>query len=62
VWSAPYGSDLRLLVNQGRIPTLQYGPGDAMLAHAPNESVPVDDIAITARTLASLAIDICGIA
>jgi acetylornithine deacetylase len=62
VWSAPYGSDLRLLVNQGRIPTLQYGPGDAMLAHAPNESVAVDDIAITARTLASLAIDICGIA
>ena len=62
VWSAPYGSDLRLLVNQGRIPTLQYGPGDAMLAHAPDESVPVDDIAITARTLASLAVDICGVA
>ena len=62
VWSAPYGSDLRLLVNQGGIPTLQYGPGDAMLAHAPDESVPVGDIAITARTLALLALDICGLA
>lgn len=62
VWSAPYGSDLRLLVNQGHIPTLQYGPGDALLAHAPDESVPVDDMAMTARTLASLAIDICGLA
>ena len=62
VWSAPYGSDLRLLTNQGGIPTVQYGPGDAMLAHAPNESVPVDDIAVTARTLAVLALDICGLA
>lgn len=62
VWSAPYGSDLRLLVNHGGIPTLQYGPGDAMLAHAPDESVPVDDIAITARTLATLALDVCGLA
>ncbi len=28
VFAAPYGSDLRLLVGQGNIPTLQYGPGD----------------------------------
>ncbi|MGZ4589745.1 MAG: ArgE/DapE family deacylase, partial [Actinomycetes bacterium] len=32
---APYGSDLRLLVGLGGIPTLHYGPGDAALAHAP---------------------------
>lgn len=61
VWAAPYGSDLRLLIGQGGIPTLQYGPGDVALAHGPNEMVPVDDIAITARALALMALDICGV-
>ena len=62
VWAAPYGSDLRLLVGQGGIPTLQYGPGDVALAHGPDELVPVEDIAITARALALMALDICGVA
>ena len=62
VWAAPYGSDLRLLVGQGGIPTLQYGPGDVALAHGPDELVPVEDIAITARALALIALDICGVA
>ena len=46
----------------GGIPTLQYGPGDAMLAHGPAESVPVDEIVVTARTLALVALDVCGVA
>jgi len=62
VWAAPYGSDLRLLAGQGKIPTLQYGPGDVALAHGPDELVPVEHIAITARALALMALDICGIA
>ena len=62
VWAAPYGSDLRLLVGRGKIPTLQYGPGDVALAHGPDELVPVEDIVITARALALMAVDICGIA
>ena len=62
VYGAPYGSDLRLLTGLGGIPTLQYGPGDAMLAHGPFESVPVDEVVVTARTLALLALDLCGIA
>jgi len=62
VYAAPYGSDLRLLTGLAGIPTLQYGPGDAMLAHGPAESVPLDDVFTTARTLALLALDICGIA
>ncbi|HEY4608559.1 MAG TPA: ArgE/DapE family deacylase [Ilumatobacteraceae bacterium] len=62
VWAAPYGSDLRLLVNHGNIPTLQYGPGDVALAHGPDELVPVDDVVVTARALALIALDICGIA
>ncbi len=62
VWTAPYGSDLRLLSGLGGIPTVQYGPGDSALAHGPDESVPIDDVATTARALAMLAIDICGLA
>ena len=59
---APYGSDLRLLTGIGGIPTLQYGPGDAQLAHGPAESVPLDEVLVTARTLALVALDICGVA
>jgi acetylornithine deacetylase len=60
VWAAPYGSDLRLLTNIGHIPTLQYGPGDAALAHGPDESVPIAELVACTRTLAVLALDICG--
>jgi len=60
VWGAPYGSDLRLLAGLGGIPTLHYGPGDASLAHAPDECVPVDEVVTTARTLALLALDYAG--
>ena len=61
-YGAPYGSDLRLLTGLGGIPTVQYGPGDARLAHGPHESVPIDDVIATARTLALVAIDVCGLA
>ena len=60
-WGAPYGSDLRLLSGIGGIPTLHYGPGDALLAHAPDESVPLADVATAARALALLALDVCGV-
>jgi acetylornithine deacetylase/succinyl-diaminopimelate desuccinylase-like protein len=60
VWGAPYGSDLRLLTGIGGISTLHYGPGDAGLAHGPNESVSVNQVEMAARTLAVLALDLCG--
>src|SRR5512132_3785593 len=55
-----YGSDLRLLTGLAGIPTLQYGPGNARLAHAPNEAVPLAEVVTTARTLALVALDVCG--
>jgi acetylornithine deacetylase len=58
VWGAPYGSDLRLLTGLGGIPTLHYGPGDAGLAHGPNESVALAEVEIAAGALAALALDI----
>lgn len=60
VYGAPYGSDLRLLTGLGGIDTVQYGPGDVRLAHGPHESVAIDDVVTTARTLALLALDVCG--
>lgn len=60
-WGAPYGSDLRILTGLGGIPTLHYGPGDAALAHAADERVPLDEVHTTARALAVLALDICGV-
>ena len=53
IYGGPYGSDLRLLVGAG-IPTLQYGPGDSRIAHAPNEWVAVEDVLTCARTLSHL--------
>jgi acetylornithine deacetylase len=47
----PYGADMRLLVNQGRTPTVLYGPGDVRRAHAPDEFVPIADLEAATRTL-----------
>jgi len=58
-WGGPYGSDLRLMSGAG-VPTVHYGPGDAVLAHAPDEAVPVSEVLTTARALAVLALDVCG--
>lgn len=59
--AGPYGSDLRLAVGAG-MPTVHYGPGDAALAHAADESVPLAEVATTARVLALTALEICGVA
>jgi acetylornithine deacetylase len=60
-WAAPYGSDLRLLTNLAGVPTLHYGPGDVVQAHAPDESVPVEQALVCARALALVALDVCGV-
>ncbi|HVU68589.1 MAG TPA: ArgE/DapE family deacylase [Ktedonobacteraceae bacterium] len=46
---APYGSDLRLLVNMGGIPALLFGPGDVRVAHMPDERVSKAEILMAAR-------------
>ena len=55
-----YGADMRLLVNDGGIPTVLFGPGDVRHAHRPDESVPIDDLLTVARTLALVAMRFCG--
>ena len=59
-YGGPYGSDLRLLSGIGGIPTVQYGPGDAKAAHAPDEYVPVDELVLCARALARLIVTVCA--
>jgi acetylornithine deacetylase len=60
VYGGPYGSDLRLLTGVGNIPTLQYGPGDSKVAHAPDEWVDLDEVVDCARVLAALIVDLCS--
>jgi acetylornithine deacetylase len=50
---APYGADMRLLVNGAGIPTVMYGPGDVRLAHSADECVPLGEVATCAEVLAT---------
>jgi acetylornithine deacetylase len=59
VEGAPYGSDLRHYTARG-IPTLQYGPGQLVAAHAVDESVTLGELMTCARTYALLALRRCG--
>jgi acetylornithine deacetylase len=60
VHGAPYGSDLRLMVGLGHIPTLHYGPGNVKHAHAPNEHVPVAQLRAVVQTLVVSILRFCG--
>jgi len=55
-----YGSDLRHLVLEGGTPTVLFGPGDVRRAHAPDESVAVEDLVCTMRVLALTTLRFCG--
>jgi acetylornithine deacetylase len=57
----PYGADMRLLVKQGNTPTVLYGPGDIRKAHAPDEFVPIEELAVATRTLALMILRFCGV-
>lgn len=60
MYGGPYGSDLRLLAGIGGIETVQYGPGDSAVAHAPNEYVDVEDVVTCAQVLAHVIVDYCA--
>jgi acetylornithine deacetylase len=58
----PYGADMRLLVNEGRTPTVIFGPGVVTAAHAADEWVPLDQVVTCARVLAAWVVRELGIA
>ncbi len=49
---APYGADMRLLINEGATPTVMFGPGDVQQAHSADEFVPLSEVVDCVRTLA----------
>ena len=59
VYGAPYGSDLRFI--SPTMPVLQYGPGDASAAHAPDEFIEVESLLTSMRTLALIYLEHCHI-
>lgn len=57
----PYGADMRLLVNEGRTPTVIFGPGDVRWAHSADERVPLTEVADCARVLAAWVVGELGV-
>lgn len=53
----PYGADMRLLVNEGRTPTVIFGPGAVTVAHAADEFVPLDQVVACAQVLAAWLVE-----
>jgi acetylornithine deacetylase/succinyl-diaminopimelate desuccinylase-like protein len=41
------------------IPTIGFGPGNEVLAHAPDEKVPVSDLVAASAFYAAIVYDIC---
>lgn len=60
IHGAPYGSDLRLMTDLGRVPTLHYGPGSVTQAHAPNEYVSISELVMASQTLIMTILQFCG--
>lgn len=56
----PFGSDMRLFINDGHMPAVHYGPGDVRLAHAVDEFVDVAEVVAVAKTVALMVMDWCG--
>lgn len=56
------GADMRLFQRFGGMPSVMYGAGDAIEAHAPDESIAIDDLLTATRTIATLLCDWCGVA
>ncbi len=55
-----YGSDMRHLINIGDTPTVLFGPGDVRDCHRPNETVLINELVTTAKTLALTILRFCG--
>jgi acetylornithine deacetylase len=57
-----YGADMRHFVITGSMPCVMFGAGDVRLAHAPNESIPLEDLFTAITTTAMFIAGWCGIA
>ncbi|MBA3450125.1 MAG: M20/M25/M40 family metallo-hydrolase, partial [Chloroflexia bacterium] len=57
-----YGADMRHFLVTGEIPCIMFGAGDVRLAHAPNESVSLEDLMSAIAVTAVFIAEWCGLA
>jgi acetylornithine deacetylase len=57
-----YGADMRHFVITGGVPCVMFGAGDVRLAHAPDESIPIDELLAAITTTAVFIANWCGVA
>ena len=62
VEAVTYGADMRHFVNTGGVPCVMFGAGDVRLAHAPDESIPIDELLTAIKTTAVFIANWCGAA
>jgi acetylornithine deacetylase len=55
------GTDMRLLSNNYGVPGIMFGPGDIMMAHAPNEYVEIEKLINNAKVMLMFISQWCGI-
>ncbi|MDP9160596.1 MAG: ArgE/DapE family deacylase [Acidobacteriota bacterium] len=60
IQGVPYGSDLRLFTEHGKLPAVLYGPGDVVFAHTVEEHVELEEVFVCAKVLALLVAEWCG--
>jgi acetylornithine deacetylase len=56
-----YGADMRHFVITGGVPCVMFGAGDVRLAHAPDESIPIDELLTAITTTAVFIANWCGV-
>ncbi len=57
----PAGTDMRLLINQGGIPSVLFGPGDVRMAHQDDEFVPLNELKTFTEVLVVTILRFCDI-
>ena len=57
-----YGADMRHFVLTGGMPCVMFGAGDVRLAHAPDESISLQDLFLATTTTAAFIAEWCGVA
>jgi len=60
VFGVPCGTDLRLFTRHANIPTVLYGPGNVIHAHAADEFVPLSQVIACTKVLARTIMTWCG--
>jgi acetylornithine deacetylase len=60
LFGVPCGTDLRLFTRHAGIPTVLYGPGDIIHAHAADEHISLEQVVTCTKVLARTIVAWCG--